>query len=72
MTMATATQTRTLPDASFGFGGLRSAVSGRLASYRAYRRTLDELSQLSDRDLADMGLHRSTIADVARDAAARV
>ena len=68
--MAQAYQTRTL-DRSFGArsGGLWPALSARLASYRTYRRTLDELSQLSDRDLADMGMHRSTIGDVAREAA---
>ena len=67
--MATASQTRTLHDTSLGLGGLRSALAARIAWYRAYRRTLDELSQLSDRDLADMGMHRSLIRDIARGAA---
>ncbi|HVG49441.1 MAG TPA: DUF1127 domain-containing protein [Rubellimicrobium sp.] len=69
--MAYAHHTRTL-DGSFADArpdGLWPALSARLASYRVYRRTLDELSQLSDRDLADMGMHRSTIGDVAREAA---
>lgn len=69
--MAQAYHTRTL-DSSFAedrSGGLWPALTARLASYRTYRRTLDELSQLSDRDLADMGMHRSTIGDVAREAA---
>ena len=70
--MATASQTRTPSGTTLGLGGFRSALSARFASYRAYRRTLDELSQLSDRDLADMGMHRSGIADIARDAAGRI
>mgnify|MGYP000586653983 CR=1 FL=1 len=31
-----------------------------------------ELSQLNDRELADIGIHRSRIRDVARDAALRI
>lgn len=34
-----------------------------------YAQTLAELRHLSDRDLADLGLHRSMIRDVARAAA---
>ena len=34
-----------------------------------YRKTHDELSVLSDRDLADLGIARSNIASVAREAA---
>lgn len=52
-------------------GGLWANLSARLAQYRTYRRTLNELAALSDRDLADVGLHRSMIHDVARDAAER-
>ena len=51
--------------------GLWGALAARFAWYRNYRRTLDELAMLSDRDLADLGLHRSLIADVAREAADR-
>lgn len=36
---------------------------------RVYRQTLTELDALSDRDLADLGLHRSMISAVAKDAA---
>ena len=42
----------------------------RYRSYRLYRETLNELSGLSDRELADLGLHRSQIRDVARSAVA--
>ena len=34
-----------------------------------YNRTLAELQSLSDRDLTDLGLSRSNIAEVAREAA---
>ncbi|WP_240608024.1 DUF1127 domain-containing protein [Pararhodobacter oceanensis] len=37
---------------------------------QAYRQVFDELSMLSDRDLADIGLSRSDITDVAKQAAA--
>lgn len=50
-------------------GHLRESLSARLTWYRNYRRTLDELAQLSDRDLADLGMHRSLIREVAREAA---
>ena len=50
---------------------LRPLQSLRLMAQRRsiYRQTLAELSALSDRDLADLGLHRSLISAVAKDAA---
>lgn len=36
---------------------------------RVYRQTFAELDALSDRELADLGLHRSLIRAVAKDAA---
>lgn len=36
---------------------------------RVYLQTLSELTALSDRDLIDLGLHRSMISAVAKDAA---
>jgi len=36
---------------------------------RVYSRTLRELEGLSDRDLADLGMHRLSIRDIARIAA---
>lgn len=36
-----------------------------IQAFRDYRRNVDELSQLSDRELADIGLDRSDISRVA-------
>jgi len=40
-------------------------ASLRFAQHRAYRQTVAQLSTLGDRELADLGLHRSMIASVA-------
>ena len=45
--------------------GLRA----RYARYQLYRATVNELSALSDRALADLGLSRSMIKPIAREAA---
>lgn len=39
-----------------------------LAQYRLYRRTVAELRELSNRELADLGLNRSMVRQVAIDA----
>jgi uncharacterized protein YjiS (DUF1127 family) len=49
--------------------GLFAQLGDALARRRVYRRTLEELRQLSDRELADLGISRMNIADVAREAA---
>jgi uncharacterized protein YjiS (DUF1127 family) len=56
--------------------GLWDRVSATLAEMKEarrrralYLRTLRELEAVSDRDLADLGISRLQIADVARDAA---
>lgn len=41
------------------------AIAETFKRYRTARRTLNELSQLSDRDLADIGISRSDIRAVA-------
>lgn len=46
--------------------GLFARVVNWLGEQRRYRRTIDELSQLSDRELADIGLYRDEIEHVAR------
>jgi uncharacterized protein YjiS (DUF1127 family) len=46
---------------------LRQAAKARAV----YSETFEELSALSDRDLADLGISRLSIGDVAREAARR-
>ena len=52
-----------------------ATAAERRAAYRAYRVTLNELQQLSGRELAALGLHRSELKriawETAHDAAAR-
>jgi len=60
------------PSISERFANLRDALAHRAARRKAYRKTYDELSRVSDRDLADMGLHRSMIPGVAMQAADEV
>ncbi|WP_278921051.1 MULTISPECIES: DUF1127 domain-containing protein [Pseudophaeobacter] len=45
------------------------ALSTKLARHRLYRQTYNELSSLSGRELADLGLHRSMIRRIAYQAA---
>ncbi|MGR3496652.1 DUF1127 domain-containing protein [Citreimonas sp.] len=40
-----------------------------MARRAVYRRTLNELYSLSDRDLADLGIHRSQVRSIAWQAA---
>lgn len=56
--------------------GLAEKISGvvynlkaRYNQSRVYRKTLSELSSLSNRDLADIGVHRSAIKSIALQAA---
>ncbi|WP_235905889.1 DUF1127 domain-containing protein [Pseudooceanicola pacificus] len=55
--------------------GLETGFFGRLAEklsrYGAYRRCVAELSALSDRELGDLGLHRSMIRSLAHEEAYR-
>lgn len=55
-----------------GLGRLQAAVEGyraAVARYRVYLNTFNEMNALSDRDLADLGLHRSELRRVAHQAA---
>lgn len=45
------------------------ALGARYAQHRVYRQTLDELATLSNRELADLGLHRSQLRAIAHEAA---
>ena len=44
---------------------LKSIVN-KYRSHSSYRRGVAELSRLTDRDLTDLGIHRSQIHEVAR------
>ena len=50
---------------------LRTSLVHRFIQMRTYRSTLNDLAQLSDRDLADIGVHRANIDAVARGFASR-
>ncbi|SDF19973.1 DUF1127 domain-containing protein [Limimaricola pyoseonensis] len=54
---------------TFGLHALRGRFRAALERNRVYRQTQRELSLLSDRDLADLGLHRSQINQIAAEAA---
>ena len=41
-------------------------ISEKLHAWRRYRGAVRELSQLSDRDLADIGVRRGDIEEIAR------
>jgi uncharacterized protein YjiS (DUF1127 family) len=43
-------------------------IIARIQSWLRYRRNVEILSQLSDRELADIGLNRGSIEDAARHA----
>lgn len=45
------------------------AAAQRHATRRIYRTTLSELSELTNRELADLGLHRSELKRIAWEAA---
>ena len=42
------------------------SVLSRVRAYLRYRDTVTQLSRLSDRDLADLGINRSEIRGIAR------
>ena len=44
-------------------------ILSNIRAYNLYRQTVHELSRLSDRELADLGIARSDIAHVARKSA---
>lgn len=46
-----------------------TAAKAELRRQRVYRRTLRELNALTERELADLGIHASMIQQIAREAA---
>jgi uncharacterized protein YjiS (DUF1127 family) len=68
--MAFATETRSIAPSIFErISKFAKDWSAFNAQQRVYRETVRELSRLSNRDLADLGLNRSMIGDIAREAA---
>ena len=71
--MAYATVTKTeysfLERALTAGAALLESAADRHAEYRVFRTTMNELNALSNRDLADLGIHRSEIKRIAREAA---
>ncbi len=64
-------QTLTLNDYSTAStqSGLFSRLREKVVGYRKYLAIQEELQLLSDRELADIGISRFNIPDIARDAA---
>jgi uncharacterized protein YjiS (DUF1127 family) len=52
-----------------GLGGIIAALRLQLQRREVYTRTVRELQALSERDLADLGIHRSMIEKIAHEAA---
>lgn len=55
--------------ASDRISGFFASISAMLARRRIYDRTIRELSQLTDRELSDLGIARSLIGEIARESA---
>ena len=65
--MASIDSSRTL-NPSAGFGGLFARALGMISTWNERRATRNALSQLSDRELDDIGLTRGDINAIARQA----
>ncbi len=64
--MALATEIRSTET---GLGQIFAALRETLARRKVYRQTLNELKSLSERELNDLGMHRSMLTRVALEAA---
>jgi len=51
------------------FSQMQNDIQCGLAKQKIYRQTYGELSRLTDRELADIGMHRSNIKSIALEAA---
>ena len=68
--MAYVNSTRVAPNGlADRFAALVKSAKTALNKRRVYAQTVRELNALSDRELLDLGLHKSMIVDVAREAA---
>lgn len=52
-----------------GFSNLVASIREALARRKVYRQTLAELRSLSNRELNDLGMHRSMLTRIALEAA---
>jgi uncharacterized protein YjiS (DUF1127 family) len=50
-----------------GLGSLIERLRRGYANYQLYRKTLDELEVLNDRELNDLGISRLVIREIARE-----
>lgn len=57
------------PSVADRMAGLFAGFSAMVQRRRIYGQTLRELRALTDRELSDLGMHRSAISDIAREAA---
>lgn len=58
----------TYDSGAFGaVSGLTARIRKAWADHRLYAATVRELQQLSDRELADLGIHRASIDGIARE-----
>lgn len=48
--------------------GFWKTLMQKIKQYRTYKQTYKELSQLTDHELADIGLHRSQLKSIAMEA----
>ncbi|MDU8912348.1 DUF1127 domain-containing protein [Aestuariicoccus sp. MJ-SS9] len=69
MTYANTTNTRAGKGFSLRLDALIETFRDRMARRRLYKQTRSELIALSDRELADLGLHRSMLNRIAWQAA---
>ena len=67
--MANITTNLSVTAPTHGLSGVLSSMKDRLERYALYRRTLNELRDLRDAELSDIGLNRSMIKRVAIEAA---
>ncbi len=51
------------------FAAFRTELAEKAAKRKVYRTTYNELNALTDRDLADLGIHRAMIKRIALEAA---
>ena len=69
MTMMTETRSAAVPVHGGALSRMVAGLTERYTRYVAYRKCLGELAALSDRELRDLGLHRSMIRSLAYEGA---